>query len=118
MAAKGFEATAGGVASDAKLFQAYRAELAAQEIQGADAVGSALKSDAYHRSASFVTDTIAADGKVFSLANRTGTVNLTQVLGEMNGTAGRFEWIVDGSGNLTHQMFVGGGRITGVPIAP
>jgi hypothetical protein len=45
-------------------------------------------------------------------------VNLTQVLGEMNGTAGRFEWIVDGSGNLTHQMFVGGGRITGVPIAP
>jgi RHS repeat-associated protein len=117
LAEEGLEATAQGVASDAKLFQAYRAELAAQEIQGADAVGSALKTDAYHRSASFVRD-MASDGQVFSLANRTGTVNLTQVLGEMNGAAGRFEWIVDGSGNLTHQMFVQGGRITGIPIAP
>lgn len=61
---------------------------------------------------------MASNGQVFSLANRTGTVNLTQVLGEMNGVSGRFEWIVDGSGNLTHQMFVPGGRITGIPIAP
>jgi len=61
---------------------------------------------------------MAPDGKVFSLANRTGTVNLTQVLGEMNGVPGRFEWIVDGAGNLTHQMFVRGGGITGVPIVP
>jgi hypothetical protein len=45
-------------------------------------------------------------------------VNLTQVLGEMNGVSGRFEWIVNGSGKLTHQMFVAGGRITGVPIVP
>jgi hypothetical protein len=60
---------------------------------------------------------MAADGKMFSLANRTGTVNLTQVLGEMNGMSWRFEWIVDGSGNLTHQMFVVGGRITGVQVS-
>ena len=45
-------------------------------------------------------------------------MNLTQVLGEMNGVSGRFEWIVNGSGKLTHQMFVAGGRITGVPIVP
>jgi hypothetical protein len=117
LAAEGAEALSVGVASDARLFQAYRAELAAQEIEGANAVGSALKADPYHRSASFVTD-MAREGKVFSIGNRTGTVNLTQVLGEMNGSAGRFEWIVDGSGNLTHQMFVRGGGITGVPIVP
>lgn len=116
-AAEGVEAAGAGAASDARLFQAYRAELAAQEIKGAEAIGSALKADPYHRSASFVTD-MAADGKVFSVGNRTGTVNLTQVLGEMNGVSGRFEWIVNGSGKLTHQMFVAGGRITGVPIVP
>ncbi len=117
VAAEEAEVAASGAASDARLFQMYRADLARQEIEGADAVGSALKADPYHRSASFVTDA-AADGKVFSFGNRAGTVNLTQTAGEMNGVAGRFEWIVDGSGNLTHQMFVGGGRITGVPIAP
>jgi hypothetical protein len=117
LAAEGAGALSEGVASDARLFQQYRAELAAQEIEGADAVGSALKADPYHRSASFVTD-MAREGKVFSIGNRSGTVNLTQVLGEMNGVSGRFEWIVDGSGNLTHQMFVRGGGITGVPIVP
>jgi hypothetical protein len=95
-----------------------RAALAADEIRGAQAVGSALKSDRFHRAASFAVDDIAEHGTVFALRNRTGTVNLTQVPGELNGVAGRFEWIVDQAGRLTHQMFVPGGRITGVPIRP
>ena len=40
---------------------------------------------------------------------------LVQAPGEVNGVAGRLEWIVDG-GNLTHQMFVRGGTIIGIPI--
>jgi hypothetical protein len=31
--------------------------------------------------------------------------------------SGCFEWIVDG-GNLTHQMFVRGGTVNGIPIKP
>jgi hypothetical protein len=38
--------------------------------------------------------------------------------GEVNGISGRFEWIVDTSGNLTHQWFVKGGSINGIPIVP
>jgi hypothetical protein len=95
-----------------------QAELAAEEIRGAQAVGSALKNDAFHRAASFAVDDIAASGKVFTIAGRAGPANLTQVPGELNGVAGRFEWIVDRVGNLTHQMFVPGGTINGIPIKP
>jgi RHS repeat-associated protein len=109
---------AAGVASDARLFQLYRADLAAQEIEGAQAVGSALKSDTYHRAASFAVEDIRAEGKVFTIAGRSGPANLTQVGGEVNGAPGRFEWLVDSPGNLTHQMFVPGGTINGIPIAP
>ena len=38
-----------------------------------------------------------------------------QVNGSLNGTAGRFEWIVD-KGNLTHRMFVNSGTINGRSI--
>src|SRR6478736_1368953 len=103
------------VAPNAKAFQSYRAELAQQEIEGAEAVGSALKGDPYHRSASFVTGDIGPNGKVFTL--RPG-VNLTQVPGELNGVAGRFEWIVNEHGQLTHQMFVQGGPSTERPYVP
>ncbi len=95
-----------------------RAALAAEEIAGARAVGSALKSDPFHRAASFAVEDIAAHGTVLPLAGRTGTANLTQVPGTLNGIAGRFEWIVDKVGNLTHQMFVPGGTINGIPIRP
>jgi RHS repeat-associated protein len=107
-----------GVASNARLFELYKAELAAQEIQGARAVGSALKSDPFHRAASFAVGDIAGGGRVFTIGGRAGSGNLTQVLGGVNGTAGRFEWIVDAQGNLTHQLFVPGGAINGIPIVP
>jgi len=33
----------------------------------------------------------------------------------LNGSVGRFEWIVDDALSLTHQRFVPGGSINGVP---
>jgi hypothetical protein len=87
-------------------------------IRGAKPVGSALKSDAWHRSASFAVDDIAQNGTVFRTVGGDGVERLlVQTPGEVNGVAGRFEWIVDG-GNLTHQMFVRGGTINGIPIKP
>ena len=109
-------AEGGGVAADVNLFQAYRAELSQLEIEGADAVGSALKSDPFHMAPSFVTGDIASSGQVFTIPGASGPANLTQMLGEVNGIGGRFEWIVNAQGNLTHQMFVPGGVINGIPI--
>jgi hypothetical protein len=41
----------------------------------------------------------------------------TRRSGPLNGTVGRFEWIVD-NGNVTHRMFVASGGVNGIPIKP
>ena len=46
-----------------------------------------------------------------------GDSRIVQMPGMLNGDWGRYEWIVD-AGNVTHQMFVVGGSINGIPIAP
>ena len=92
---------------------------AADLIRGATPVGSALKSDALHRAASFAVDGVAQNGSVFRHVGGDGVERvLIQAPGEVNGVTGRFEWLVDGAGNLTHQMFVRGGTINGVLIKP
>lgn len=56
------------------------------------------------------------NGTVFRTVGGDGVERLlVQMPGEVNGVAGRFEWIVDG-GSLTHQMFVRGGTLNGIPI--
>ena len=92
---------------------------AANLVRSANPVGSALKGDIYHRSATWAVDDIASNGSVYRLVGNGGVQRtLIQAPGELNGIAGRFEWIVDDAGNLTHQMFVKGGSINGVPITP
>ena len=82
-------------------------------------VGSALKSDMAHRSASYMREVAATNGTNFIITGGDGvTRTLTQLLGELNGIAGRYEYIVDSHKNLTHQMFVRGGVINGIPIKP
>ncbi len=82
-------------------------------IQGLPRVGSALKTDPYHAFPKIV-DNFATNATKTQLRNG---VSLFQVEGSLNGVAGRFEWIVDG-GNVTHRMFVKGGRLNGIPIKP
>jgi hypothetical protein len=104
------------------LAERYKAQLAQQEIQNAPATGSALKPDAAHRAASFVTDT-TGQGKHFTFKDTDFPFlqgdgkwkNLTQVEGNLNGKKGIYEYIVDSKGNLTHQFFIYRGRITGFP---
>jgi hypothetical protein len=92
---------------------------AANLVRGANPIGSALKSDAAHRAASFVVEDIASNGSVYRIVSGDGVERmLIQTPGELNAIAGRFEWIVDDAGNLTHQMFVKGGSINGLPIKP
>ena len=40
-----------------------------------------------------------------------------QLEGSLNGTAGRFEWIIQDE-KVVHRMFVVGGGINGIPIMP
>jgi RHS repeat-associated protein len=94
----------------------YKAQLAAEEIKGAPAAGSALKPDPAHRAGSFVVDK-AAQGRTFTIRGDYDGLqkNLTQVEGELNGQRGIYEWIVEKNGTLSHQRFIPGGRITGFP---
>jgi hypothetical protein len=54
----------------------------------------------------------SATRPVFKIVGGDGVERtLIQLPGEVNGVAGRFEYIVDQAGNLTHEMFVEGGCI-------
>jgi hypothetical protein len=82
-------------------------------------VRSALQSDAFHRAPAFVVDDIAENATVFRITGGDGVQRtLVQMPGAVDDIAGRFEWIVDDLGNITHQFFVKGGSINGIPITP
>ena len=88
-------------------------------LKNAEPVGSALKDDLFHSAATWMRDEAAENGSVFSMpAASGGTSTLVQIQGDLNGIAGRYEYIVNSSGELTHQMFVPGGTINGIPIQP
>jgi len=95
-------------------FEKFKARLAEKELEGAPVKGSALKPDPDHRAATWARDTVAEDGKHFSIKGGDGkTSNLSQVEGNMNGQDGIFEYIVDAEGNLTHQRFIPKGKPVG-----
>ena len=91
---------------------------AADLLRAARPTGSALKSDVAHRAGDWVIDDVAQSGSVFDLVGGDGVSRtLVQMPGEVNGVAGRFEWIMEGQ-DLTHQLFVRSGTINGIPIKP
>lgn len=49
--------------------------------------------------------------------NLGNNATLYQLDGALNGTQGRFEWIIQ-NGNTTHSLFVPNGTMKGVPIKP
>ena len=82
------------------------------DIIGLPRTGSALKNDSYHAFPDIV-DNYAGDATKFSINNG----SLYQLEGSLNGTSGRFEWIIQ-NGEVTHRFFVEGGGINGIPILP
>jgi len=91
---------------------------AADMLRASKPVGSALQRDPMHRAGDWVIDDVARNGSVFEVVGGDGVSRvLVQMPGEVNGVAGRFEWIMEGE-ELTHQLFVRGGTINGIPIKP
>ncbi len=106
----------GHSSKDIVQFEKLKVGLTVEEIKGAKVIGSAMKEDVGHRSASYMLDIAAKEGKVTSIrGDYDGVVkNLLQVEGKLNGDKGIFEWIVSAKG-LEHQRFIKGGRMTGFP---
>jgi RHS repeat-associated protein len=81
-------------------------------------VGSALKEDAMHLAATFMREEAIKKGFLFRVTGGDGQSRLLiQYPGVMNNVAGRWEYLFQ-SGHLTHQRFVAGGKINGVPNKP
>jgi len=92
---------------------------AADLVRASNPVGSALQTNAFTRAPTWVVDEIASNGSVYRIVGSDGVERtLIQSPGQVNGLDGRFEWIVDDLGNLTHQKFVKGGSINGLPNTP
>ena len=90
---------------------------AAKIITNADRSSTALsKSDPGHRAASYLSEAQLAKGTTFNITGGDGVQRtLLQVNGGLNGKNGIFEYIIDANGTISHQRFIEGGIINGVP---
>ncbi|HFB7384952.1 TPA: MafB family polymorphic toxin, partial [Neisseria gonorrhoeae] len=88
----------------------------AENIIAADRIGSGLKADTSHRTASFLSQEQLGAGRTFSITGGDGIQRtLLQTKGSLNGQSGIYEYILDSNNKVTHQRFIKGGEITGQP---
>ncbi|EOI6975369.1 hypothetical protein ACMVKW_001715 [Listeria monocytogenes] len=77
------EAEGAGGADDLIQYEKLKSQYAANEITNAERVGSGMKSDPYHRAASYIPEEQLAQGKTFPFINGDGRkMTMLQVEGE------------------------------------
>ena len=108
----------GGGLSGSMAYSKLLTNVTASKIVKADRVGSALmKSDPFHRSASFLSKSELSKGKAFRISGRTQidsiSKTLLQVKGGLNGKTGIYEYILKPDGTVSHQLFKVGGKVNG-----
>ncbi len=82
-------------------------------------VGSGLKDDLFHSIPANYVDDIQNNATVFRITGGDGLDRtLIQMPIQHNGHLGRVEWIVNDVGEITHEWFVRGGGINGIPNVP
>jgi hypothetical protein len=76
-----------------------------------------LTREAYHDAPPWIdASQVAANGRQFEITGNDGVRRtLVQSPAMVNGKPGRFEWIIQQDGTISHQLFVEGGTINGVP---
>jgi len=91
-------------------------ERAINTILNAERTGTALtKEDKYHRATTFINAEHLRKGQVFNIVGKDKKpAVLLQVDGELNGKNGIFEYIIRDN-KVTHQLFIKGKKINGVP---
>ena len=105
-----------GVGAAGKCMAAKAEATLAERILAGTRSGSGLKDDALHRAASFLTKEQLEAGTSFIIKGGDDVAReLLQTPGVVNGKSGIFEFILDPIKGVTHQRFIPGGRITGVP---
>ncbi len=88
----------------------------AEQVLTYNRTGNGLKPDPSHRGASFLSKEQLEPGRVFTLVGGDGVKRtLLQTNGSFDGKNGIFEYIVDPSGSVTHQRFISGGTVNGLP---
>ncbi len=89
-------------------------------IANGDRVGSGLQTDPFHSAPTWANPAdVAANGQEFTITGGDGVARtLVQSPATVNDIAGRFEWIINPNGTISHQLFVPGGGINGAPILP
>lgn len=89
-------------------------------IANGDRIGSSLKRDPFHSAPAWAEpDDVAANGQECSITGGDGVSRtLVQSTATVNDISGRFGWVINPHRTVSHQLFVPGGTIKGVPIRP
>lgn len=114
--ATGYIIGAGSAKVIQKVIELKKISKVANQILDYNRIGSGLKPDLGHRSASFLSFQQLKKGSIFKFKGGDGIERkLLQTEGYLNDSSGIFEYIVDPSGKITHQRFIKNGIINGLP---
>lgn len=106
----------GSGADDIIQYERLKSQYVAEEIYNADRVGSALKDAPAHRAASYLSQEQLAKGRTYIYRGGDNRIyKLLQTEGQLNDVDGIYVYVINDTGQVTHQRFIQGGKYTGFP---